>query len=170
MTSNKHRSKRKPIIVKYQRLYSIVGNVEDQCLNRKIKVVTTFEKVFDVILEAHSRISHACNPKSNLTCITDTLGYFGVPIEAVKHFINTCPLVCIMLQLMFVCYLIDVLPSSLYYHFSLFVSKIKCVPNKLIPKRSKQQPLKMILLKVAGSRFQMDLVQMPEYNSFNYIL
>jgi len=28
----------------------------------------------------------------------------------------------------------------------------------------------MILLKVAGSQFQMDLVQMPEYNSFNYIL
>ena len=39
-----------------------------------------------------------------------------------------------------------------------------------MPKRSKQQPLKMILLKAAGSRFQMDLVQMPEYNSFNYIL
>jgi len=126
--------------------------------------------VFDVILEAHSRISHARNPKSNLTCITDTLGYYGVPIEGVKHFINTCPLLCIMLQLMFVCDLIDVLPSSLYYHFSLLVSKIKCIPNKSIPKRSKQQPLKMILLKVAGSRFQMDLVQMPEYNSFNYIL
>jgi len=27
----------------------------------------------------------------------------------------------------------------------------------------------MILLKVAGSQFQMDLVQMPEYNSFNYL-
>jgi len=87
--------KEKPIIVKYRRLYSIVGNVEDRCLYRKNKVVTTFEKVFDVILEAHSRISHARNPKSNLSCITDTLGYYGVPIEAVKHFINTCPLVCI---------------------------------------------------------------------------
>jgi len=67
--------KEKPIIVKYRRLYSIVGNVADRCLYRKNKVVTTFEKVFDVILEAHSRISHAQNPKSNLTCITDTLGY-----------------------------------------------------------------------------------------------
>ena len=71
--------KEKPIIVKYRRLYSIVGNVEDRCLYRKNKVVTTFEKVFDVILEAHSTISHARNPKSNLSCITDTLGYYGVP-------------------------------------------------------------------------------------------
>ena len=28
----------------------------------------------------------------------------------------------------------------------------------------------MILSKASGARFQMDLVQMPEYNSFNYIL
>jgi len=28
----------------------------------------------------------------------------------------------------------------------------------------------MILSKVSGARFQMDLVQMLEYNSFNYIL
>ena len=162
--------KEKPIIVKYRRLYSIVGNVEDRCLYRKNKVVTTFEKVFDVILEAHSRISHARNPKSNLSCITDTLGYYGVPIEAVKHFINTCPLVCITLWFMILCFLIDEVDPSFYYQRSLYVSILKCVPNKSMPKRSKQQPLKMILSKAAGSRFQMDLVQMPEYNSFNYIL
>ncbi len=35
---------------------------------------------------------------------------------------------------------------------------------------SKRQPLKMILTKSAGARFQMDLVQMPEFNSYSYIL
>lgn len=36
--------------------------------------------------------------------------------------------------------------------------------------KTKQQPLKMILPKKVGSRFQMDLVEMPEYNGFRYIL
>jgi hypothetical protein len=39
-----------------------------------------------------------------------------------------------------------------------------------MPKMSKCQPLKMILSKSAGARFQMDLVQMPEFNNYNYIL
>jgi hypothetical protein len=88
--------------VKYRRIYTIVGNIDSWCLHRNNKVATTFDQVFDVIWEAHSRISHAHNPKSNLTCITDTLGYYGVPVEAVKHFINTCPLVCSMSYLLYV--------------------------------------------------------------------
>ena len=31
-------------------------------------------------------------------------------------------------------------------------------------------PLKMILSKKTGSRFQMDLIEMPEFDGFNYIL
>ncbi len=30
---------------------------------------------------------------SNKKCINDDLGYYGVPIEAVKCFIKSCPLV-----------------------------------------------------------------------------
>jgi len=39
-----------------------------------------------------------------------------------------------------------------------------------VPKRKKQNPLKMILSMEAGSRFQMDLVEMPYFNGYNYIL
>ena len=39
-----------------------------------------------------------------------------------------------------------------------------------MPKRKKQNPLKMILSMEAGSRFQMDLVEMPYFNGYNYIL
>jgi hypothetical protein len=46
--------KESALIIKYRRLYSIVGNVERRCLYRQNKVVTTFENVFDVILEAHN--------------------------------------------------------------------------------------------------------------------
>jgi hypothetical protein len=81
------------VILKYRRLYSIVGNVERRCLYRQNKVVATFEEVFDIILEAHSRISHARSAKANLLCITDTLGYYGIPIKAVQFFVSTCPLV-----------------------------------------------------------------------------
>jgi hypothetical protein len=38
------------VILKYWWLYNIVGNVEQRCLYRQNKVVTTFEEVFDVIL------------------------------------------------------------------------------------------------------------------------
>jgi hypothetical protein len=45
-----------------------------------------------------------------------------------------------------------------------------CVPNKVTPKRTKMQPLKMILSKKVGSRFQMDLIEMPPYQDYCYIL
>ena len=66
--------KESALIIKYRRLYTIVGNVERRCLYRQNKVVTTFENLFDVILEAHNRISHARSTKSNLLCIKNTLG------------------------------------------------------------------------------------------------
>jgi hypothetical protein len=69
--------KESALIIKYRRLYSIVGNVERRCLYRQNKVVTTFENLFDVILEAHNQISNARSTKSNLLCIKNTLGYYG---------------------------------------------------------------------------------------------
>jgi hypothetical protein len=125
------------VVAKYHRLYSVVGNVERRCLYWQNKVVATYEHTFDVILEAHSMILHARSTKSNLLCITNKLGYYGIPFQAVKMFVSACPL---------------------------------CVPNKTILIRSKQQALKMILSKSAGARFQMDLVEMPEYNEHKYIL
>jgi len=73
----------------------------------------------------------------NKNIINDDLGYYGVPFNAVKTFIHTCPM---------------------------------CVPNKVAPKRTKMQPLKMILSKKVGSRFQMDLIEMPPYQDYCYIL
>jgi hypothetical protein len=69
----------------------------------------------------------------NKNIINDNLGYYGVPFNAVKAFIDTCPM---------------------------------CVPNKVAPKRMKMQPLKMILSKKVGSRFQMDLIEMPPYQEY----
>jgi hypothetical protein len=63
--------------------------------------------------------------------------YYGVPFNAVKTFIHTCPM---------------------------------CVPNRVAQKRTKMQPLKMILSKKVGSRFQMDLIEMPPYQDYCYIL
>jgi hypothetical protein len=58
--------------------------------------VTTFEKVFDVIQEAHRKISHAMDPQKNKRVINDDLGYFGVPASVIDFFIKTCPIVSIM--------------------------------------------------------------------------
>jgi hypothetical protein len=85
--------KESAVIIKYRRLYSIVGNVEKRCLYRQNKVVTTFENLFDVILEAHNQISHARSTKSHLLCIKNTLECYGVTFNTVKMFVQTCPLV-----------------------------------------------------------------------------
>ncbi len=73
----------------------------------------------------------------NKNSINNDLGYYGVPFNAIKTFIHTCP---------------------------------SCIPNKVAPKRTKMQPLKMILSKKVGSRFQMDLIKMPPYQEYCYIL
>jgi hypothetical protein len=45
----------------------------------------------------------------------------------------------------------------------------QCAGNTKIIK-SKQQPLKMILSKSVGSRYQMDLIEMPPVHGYRYIL
>jgi hypothetical protein len=101
----------------------------------------------------------------NKSIVNDDLGYYGIPCQAVEWFIQTCPLVSYcstVLVISNLCYLC-VLTHSIY-----FVSK--CVPNKVVPKRTKMQPLNMILSKKCGSRFQMDLIEMPPFQSYSYIL
>jgi hypothetical protein len=39
-----------------------------------------------------------------------------------------------------------------------------------MPKKTKMTPLKMIMSKSAGSRFQMDLIELPPYNGYDHIL
>jgi len=80
-------------MIKYRWLYSVDGNIAKHCLYLKKEVVTTFEQVFGIIVEAHICISYARNLKTNLSCITDTLGCYGVPVKAVEYFIQMCPLV-----------------------------------------------------------------------------
>jgi len=108
--------KESALIIKYRRLYIIVGNVERRCLYQQNKVVTTFENLCDVILEAHNRISHAQSTKSNLLCIKNTLGYYGVPFNAVKTFVQTCPLVHIFIisnSCIYLCYGLLTYPTSI---------------------------------------------------------
>jgi len=44
------------------------------------------------------------------------------------------------------------------------------IPNKVASRRTKMQPLKMIFSKKVGSRFQMDLIEMPPFQDYCYIL
>ena len=147
-------------------IHCLCRNVEGRCLyhnwNGKLTVVLTIENIFYVILEAHAKGGHPKGNNShtsekfdyfvllnlfigflfsdvlkNKNIINDDLGYYGVPFNAVKTFIHTCPM---------------------------------CVPNKVAPKRTKMEPLKMILSKKVGSRFQMDLIEMPPYQDYCYIL
>ncbi len=56
-------------------------------------VVTTVEKVFDVILETRIRLNHARSNSKNKECIKEQLGYYGVPKTAVQCFVDTCAVV-----------------------------------------------------------------------------
>ncbi len=46
----------------------------------------------------------------------------------------------------------------------------QCAPHDRVTVRTKTQPLKMILSKSAGSRFQMDLIKMPPCRGYTQIL
>jgi hypothetical protein len=81
---------------KMRQTYQLVGNVENQCIYRKGKRVTTFERVFDAILEAHSSIGHSRDHRKHKDYLRDNLNYFGIPGPAVQMFINTCPTVSIV--------------------------------------------------------------------------
>jgi hypothetical protein len=85
----------------------------------------------------------------NKSIVNDDLGYYGVPYQAVRLFIQTCPLVSYcstVLVISNLCYLC-MLTHSFY-----FVSQ--CVPNKVVPKRMKMQPLNMVLSKKCGPDFK----------------
>jgi hypothetical protein len=81
--------------------FQLVGIMENHFLYQKGKEITTFECVFDMILEAHSSIGHSRDHKKHKDFLRETLNYFGIPGAAVQFFIKTCPTVS---QLQHVCY------------------------------------------------------------------
>lgn len=81
------------LIRKWRGQYSLGNNIAGRCLYRDGLVVVTFEEVFDIIREAHTKISHAQDADKNKRVINEDLGYHGVPKSCVQYFIDTCPLV-----------------------------------------------------------------------------
>jgi hypothetical protein len=78
---------------KWRGQYSVGNNITGHCLYRHGLVVGTFEEVFDIIGEAHTKISHAQDADKNKKFINEQLGYHGVPKSCVQYFIDTCLLV-----------------------------------------------------------------------------
>jgi hypothetical protein len=78
---------------KWRTQYSVGNNIAGRCFYRDGLVVVTFEEVFDIIREAHTKISHAQDAEKNKKVINEQLGYHGVPKSCVQYFIDTCPLV-----------------------------------------------------------------------------
>lgn len=77
---------------KYRKLYTLESAaVSDRCIRRDGLLVTTYEKVFDVILEAHKKVGHRRDPRMHKTVINNDLGYYVVPATAVSFFIDCCP-------------------------------------------------------------------------------
>jgi len=83
-------------IRKTRQIYSLGGNVENYCITRDGKTVTTYERVFEVLMMAHQKLGHARDIKKNKDAINDDLRYYGVPRSAVKCFVDTCPLVSLL--------------------------------------------------------------------------
>ena len=124
-------------------------------------MVTTYEQVFEIIHEGHIKWKHARDVRKNERCINDDLGYYGVPEQAVQCFIDTCPMVSNTLF-----YFITVISVVLLISSPFFC---QCLSNIILTK-AKQHPLKMILLQRVGSRFQMDLIEMPPCDTYRHIL
>jgi len=83
--------KKDPMNVRKARaIYELRGNVEHHCVFRDGKVVTTFERIFDVILQAHQKLGRARDMKKNKDTINEDTNYYGVPRVAVKCFVDMC--------------------------------------------------------------------------------
>ncbi len=68
---------------KYQRKYRLGSHVANRCLYRGDLVVTSLDRVYDIIVEAHTKINHARSVATNKKCINEQFGYYGVPKDAV---------------------------------------------------------------------------------------
>ena len=147
----------------YCRKYQVQGNIQRRVLYRGDLAVTTYEQVFDVILEAHNKLSHASDVRKNKKCINEDLGYYGVPEQAVQCFIDTCPTVSVVLFHIF-CE-----KHSATVRTNLNSKLPQCLSNIVLTK-AKQQPLRMIMSQRVGSRFQMDLIEMPPFQGWRHIL
>jgi hypothetical protein len=149
---------------KVRHVYKLDGNVENSCVSRDGKIVTTFERVFDVIYEAHRKLGHARDIKKNKDTVNDDFNYYGVPRGAVKCFIDSCPMVSQMRSLC----------ACLFFAAHCILNYCAILPSQCAATikltKTKRQPLKMILSKHVGSRYQMDLIEMPPCRGFRYIL
>jgi hypothetical protein len=83
----------------YRSKYQIQGNIQCQILYRGNLAVTTYDPVFDLILEAQNKLSHARDVKKNKKCINEDLGYYGLPEQVIQCFIDTCHMVSYILFL-----------------------------------------------------------------------
>ena len=86
---------------KYCDAYQLHGYVEGACLYRDGKVVTTKEHVFEVILEAHRKLSYAKCEQQNKSVINTYLNYHGDPGDSVKCFIDCCSIVSFIFYICF---------------------------------------------------------------------
>lgn len=82
------------VAYKYRKYYELRGNVTHRNLYREGKVVTTYERVFDVIWEAHASISHLRDPRTHKNLLKET--YFGIPETCIKFFLKCCPVVSVV--------------------------------------------------------------------------
>ena len=82
------------VAYKYRKYYELRGNVIHRNLYRDGKVVTTYERVFDVIWEAHTSISHLRDPRTHKNLLKET--YFGIPETCIKFFLKCCPVVSVI--------------------------------------------------------------------------
>jgi hypothetical protein len=69
------------------------NNIDGHCLHKDNLVVVTFEEVFDIIREAHTKTSDMMDAKKNKKVMNKDLGYHGAPKSCVQFFIDTCLLV-----------------------------------------------------------------------------
>ena len=83
---------------RWKKHYHILSNQESNCLYRKVpgkgtdafKRVPTYEKVFDIIHDAHTALGHAKCRRKNKNRIQAS--WYGVPIPAVLLYLSTCPI------------------------------------------------------------------------------
>lgn len=109
------------LIRKWRGQYSVGNNIDGRCLYRDGLVVVTFEEVFDVIREAHTKISHMMDPDKNKKVINDDLGYHGVPKSCVQFFIDTCPLVSKQCYYKIVCQLIHMSSTKFKFFWCMYL-------------------------------------------------
>ncbi len=82
---------------RWKKHYHLLSNQESNCLYRRVpgkgrdefKRVPTYEKVFNIIHQAHTELGHAKCRRKNKNKLQAS--WIGVPMSAVLLYLNTCP-------------------------------------------------------------------------------